>query len=315
MSQEGVAPLTIRYKEVPEWWFLCILLFAFVTGVAALEGWPTHTPWWSLLTVMILNSIFLVPSAILLASANVTFHTGVLFQMLAGIWFAGNPQAQIIMQAVSSNFHHQADNYISDLKIAHYAKVPPRAIFRAQFIAVFLNCLIFIGLLNWMVENFNGGGTLCTWSNPQRFVCGSAVLYYGSAVRYGAFGVRNMFKLYPVFPWCFLIGAVVGIVFAVSQKYGPRLRERCQTKWSKARYATWNKYFFAPLGLLAWFDPAVFWSGALTWTGGSNLTYATNGLYLSFIFMYYIKRRYSAWWEKYNYLIAAGFGIGVAISG
>ena len=90
-----MAPLTIRYKEVPEWWFLCILLFAFVTGVAALEGWPTHTPWWSLLTVMILNSIFLVPSAILLASANVTFHTGVLFQMLAGIWFAGNPQAQI----------------------------------------------------------------------------------------------------------------------------------------------------------------------------------------------------------------------------
>jgi hypothetical protein len=30
--------------------------------------------------------------------------------------------------------------------------------------------------------------------------------------------------------------------------------------------------------------------------------------------MYYIKRRYQNWWEKYNYLIEAGFDVGVAIS-
>lgn len=30
--------------------------------------------------------------------------------------------------------------------------------------------------------------------------------------------------------------------------------------------------------------------------------------------MYYIKRRYSAWWEKYNYLLEAGLDVGVAIS-
>jgi OPT oligopeptide transporter protein len=53
----------------------------------------------------------------------------------------------------------------------------------------------------------------------------------------------------------------------------------------------------------------------LNWTGGNNLSYATNALYLSFIFMYYIKRRYTAWFEKYNYLLEAGFDVGVAISG
>jgi len=95
------------------------------------------------------------------------------------------------MQAYGSNFIAQADNYISDQKMAHYAKVPPRAIFRAQTMAVFLNCFIFIGMLNWMVENFNRG-TLCTWENEQvsqssrdpineadrqRFVCTNAVLF------------------------------------------------------------------------------------------------------------------------------------------
>lgn len=52
----------------------------------------------------------------------------------------------------------------------------------------------------------------------------------------------------------------------------------------------------------------------LTWRFLS-LSYATNGIYISFIFMHYIKRRYSAWWEKYNYLLEAGFDVGVAISG
>jgi OPT family oligopeptide transporter len=156
----------IRYPEVPEWWFLCIIVFSFAFGVAALEGWPTNCPWWALVMLVGVNAIFLVPSAIMAAAANVTLNTGVLFQLLAGVVFAGNPQAQVIMQAYGSNFIAQADNYISDQKMAHYAKVPPRAIFRAQTMAVFFNCFIFIGMLNWMVENFNRG-TLCTWENEQ----------------------------------------------------------------------------------------------------------------------------------------------------
>lgn len=145
---------------------MCIIVFSFAFGVAALEGWPTNCPWWSLVMLVAVNAVFLVPSAIMAAAANVTLNTGVLFQLLAGVVFAGNPQAQVIMQAYGSNFIAQADNYISDQKMAHYAKVPPRAIFRAQTMAVFLNCFIFIGMLNWMVENFNRG-TLCTWENEQ----------------------------------------------------------------------------------------------------------------------------------------------------
>lgn len=31
--------------------------------------------------------------------------------------------------------------------------------------------------------------------------------------------------------------------------------------------------------------------------------------------MYWIKRRYNGWWEKYNYILEAGFDVGVAVSG
>lgn len=141
-----------------------------------------------------------------------------------------------------------------------------------------------------------------------------------------------MFKLYPIFPWCFLIGGVIGIAIACMQKYGYLLRDYTYRSWSERKHLFVERWFYTPLSWFYFFDPAVFWSGALNWTAGNNLTYATQGLYLSFIFMYYIKRRYQNWWEKYNYLVSqalcivgwigrclhmqieAGFDVGVAIS-
>ena len=124
---------------------------------------------------------------------------------------------------------------------------------------------------------------------------GNSLTYSASAVQYGAFGVKNFFSIYPILPWCFLMGAAVGIPWACTQKYGPALRERFRTTWRETRYNTVNKYLFTPLSWLNYFDPAVTWSGALNWTGGNNLTYATNGVYIAFFFMYYVKRRYGAW--------------------
>ncbi|ORX37028.1 oligopeptide transporter 2 [Kockovaella imperatae] len=303
------------YNEVPEWWFFATLMLSFGIGVAALAAYPTHTPWWVQLAAIALNLLFLIPGTIMQASANVGLGIGLFFQMLAGTVFAGNPQANIISNAIAGNLNSQADTYISDQKMAHYAKLPPRAVFRAQMIATFLNCFIFIGMLNWMVTNFNEDGSLCTWSNAQHFVCTDAVLTYATAVEYGAFGIPNLFKLYPILPWCFLMGSVGGIGWALLQKFGPRIRERAYRSMNEVTFYKVNKYFFGPVALLGWFDPAVTWSGALNWTGGNNLSYATNGTYISYIFMYHIKRRFPAWWEKYNYLLEAGFDVGVAISG
>lgn len=302
------------YKEVPDWWFFCILVLSGVLGIVALVHWPTETPWWSILTVIAFSAVFLIPSALMYAGANVSMGFNVLFQLLAGVWFAGNAEAQLIVVAFGSDFNSQAETYISDQKIGHYAKLPPRALFRAQMIAVLLNCFIFIGMLDWMIVNFDNG-TLCEWDNPEHFVCTDAVLNFASAIEYGAFGVRNMFKLYPILPWCFLMGVLIGLGWGLSERYGPTVRDYCRRKYSEGTFETFNKWFFNPLSYLSFIDPAVMWAGALNWTGGNNLSYATNGLYISFIFMYYIRRHYSAWWEKYNYILEAGFDVGVAVSG
>jgi len=303
-----------RYKEVADWWFLVVLLISLVLGIVALKVWPVNTPVWTLFAVIGLSAVFLIPSALLQANANVSLGFNVLFQLLAGYWLVGNPEALIIVTAFGENFDSQAENYISDQKIAHYSKIPPRAIFRGQMISVFANCFIFIGMLNWMVSNFDNG-TLCQWNNSSHFVCTDAVLVFASAIEYGAFGVKNFFTVYPFLPYCFLMGGVVGIVWGIVQKFGWRFKDGMRRRMPEGTFASADKWIFRPMEWCSWFNPAVFWAGVLNWTGGNNLSYATNGLYLSFIFMYYIKRHYGPWWEKYNYLLEAGFDVGVAISG
>ncbi|KAK3182148.1 oligopeptide transporter 6 [Lecanicillium sp. MT-2017a] len=313
-EEDAHSRMMSKYKEVPDWWFLGILLFSLALGIIALQVYPLNTPVWVLFAVVGISAVFLVPSALLMAQANVNMGFNVLFQLLGGVWFVGNPLALIIVTAYGQNFNVQAENYISDQKMAHYAKIPPRAIFRGQIISVFCNCFIFIGMLNWMVDNFNNG-TLCTWSNKSHFVCTEAVLVFSSAIEYGTFGVRNMFKMYPILPWCFLMGAAIGTAWALVQKYGSKVKDYSRKHWKEGVFSTVDKYLYIPMEYLAWFDPAVFWAGSLNWSGGNNLSYATNGLYISYIFMHHIKRRYGPWWEKYNYLLEAGFDVGVAVSG
>lgn len=303
-----------NYKEVPEWWFFCILIFSLALGIIALEVYPTDTPVWSLFVVIGINALLLIPTVLLLASANVSLGFGVLFQMLSGIFFPGNPVANIIFTSYGGNFDSQTDNYLSDLKMGHYAKIPPRAMFRGQTISVIINCFIFIGFLNWMVSNFQSD-SLCTWDSPSHFVCTNAVLVYASAIEYGTFGIKNMFELYPILPWCFLMGAVAGVGFAIAHRWGYKVVEYTRKKCSEQTQENLEKRVYRFLRPWKIFNPCVFWAGSLNWTGGNNLSYATNALYFSFIFMYIIKRRYTAWFQKYNYLLESGFGVGIAISG
>lgn len=194
----------------------------------------------------------------------------VLFQLLGGVWFAGNPEASIICTVYGQNFDYQSDMYITDLKMAHYAKLPPRAVFRGQVLSVILSCFVFVGMLDWMVEGYDDG-TLCTWDNKQHFVCTNAVLVFASAIEYGAFGVRNMFTLYPILPWCFVIGALVGIFWAVARLCGPSVHDFARKRFSEAGYLWSRRYIFAPLALLKWFNPAVFWAGSLNCKSSRSL--------------------------------------------
>jgi OPT family small oligopeptide transporter len=246
-----------KYKEVPVWWYATILVLALVFGIVGFKVYPLHVPVWTLFATCAICLCFLIPMAILNAMANTSFALNVFFQLLAGWWFPGNPVAMIMMMNYGYNMDAQAEAYITNQKMAHYAKISPRGIFFGQISAVIINCFVFVSMTNWMITNFKG---LCEWSSPDHFVCEGAHAVYSQTELYGAMGDRRTFAFYPILPYCFLFGAAAGLLIAVAQKYGHRIRNAVAPASDYPKSSV--NLVFDVLSKLKYFNPAAFWNGA-----------------------------------------------------
>ncbi|KAK9366184.1 OPT oligopeptide transporter protein-domain-containing protein [Lipomyces kononenkoae] len=60
-------------------------------------------------------------------------------------------------------------------------------------------------------------------------------------------------------------------------------------------------------------NPVLVIGGMSNWAP-YNLSYLTGGFYLSIFFMFFVRRRYLAWWEKYNYVLSSAMDAGIAFS-
>lgn len=313
---DGHTRMMRKYPEVPEWWYGIVFLFGFIVSILSVTAWPTNTPWWSILAVTGIGALLTIPWVIIESIASTGISLNVIWQVLPGLWFPGNPMAQLILLMLGGAFEQIAGGFTNELKYAHYAKLPPRAVFRGHVVSSLLNCIIYCAIIELMVAYYNTDDSLCTWNNKEHMVCSYAQSVYASTILFGAFGTNNMFKLYPILPWCFLIGAFLGLGWVLGEKAAPRLRKHLQGRMAESQFASFDKTVWRPASnVLKCIHPAVALSGALQWAGNTNLAYATLGIYLAWFFQYYLKRRYTAWWGKYAYMIFAGLNVGVAVSG
>ncbi|ODV75575.1 small oligopeptide transporter [Cyberlindnera jadinii NRRL Y-1542] len=281
-----------KYKEVPDWYYVTILIIAFILSILTVEVYKeTKTPVWGLFFVLAINFVFLIPFSVLVATTGVQFGLNVLVELIVGYALSGNGIALMTLKAFGYNIDGQADGFVSSLKIGHYARIPPRAIFRAQIIGTFIQCFVSLGVVNWSMSNIED---FCQPHQSSKFTCPSERTFYSAAVFWGTIGPKIVFSgLYPTMQYAFLMGFGIALVFIVMRRFGGK--------------STWYKYF----GKL---EPTVIIGGILSTYAPYNLTYLTGALYFGFLFMYYIRRRYVAWFEKYDYVISAALSAGVAFS-
>ncbi|KAH3666328.1 hypothetical protein OGAPHI_004517 [Ogataea philodendri] len=278
--------LMSKYKEVPQWMFVVVMLMALVFAIVCVEVYPANTPVWGIFLVLAINVVFVMPLCVIYAVTGYYFTLQVFVELIVGYAIPGNGDALMFLQALGYNITGQAQQYIYDQKIAHYAKVPPRAVFRGQFIGTIFQIIISLVVINWEINHVEG---ICTDDQPNNFSCPSETSYYSSSVFWGVIGPKRVFnKLYPVLPWCFLIGFGIALICLVIRKYYHR-----QTQW---------------------FQPAVIIGGFLNYAP-YNLSYFLPGLYVCYAFNHVVKKRYQAWWEKYNYILASALDAGVAFGG
>lgn len=279
------ATMMKKYKEVPDWYYFAILVVSIALAIICIKVYPAQTPVWGIFFILGLNLVFLVPITIILATTGFSLTMNVLTELIIGYALPGNALALNTLKSLSHNIDSQAESYIADQKLAHYAKIPPMAIFRGQLVSSTLQVFVALGVINWQIENVEN---ICTSKAANKFSCPKELNFYSSATFWGVIGPKRVFNgLYPVLQYCFLIGFLLVFPCLLAKRYFPRV-----TKYFEPVLIIGGLYQYAPY----------------------NLSYVTTGLYFSFFFMYYVRRKYTSWWEKYNFVLTASFSAAVAFS-
>ncbi|GME72922.1 unnamed protein product [Ambrosiozyma monospora] len=302
-----------KYDEVPDWWFLLVVVVSFVFAIVLLTCFPDlRTPVWTIFFVIGLNVVFLVPMTVMQATTGTTVGLNVLVELIIGYALPGNAEALMFVKAYGYNIDGQATTYVADQKMGHYAKIPPKAVFRGQVISTVITGFVALGVVKFVDNSIEG---ICTPDQKQHFTCASnSIVYFTSSVIWGLIGPKRIFsEQYPLLKWMFLFGFLLALAWWTIKHRGPLMRAWLQKRLPSWVFTPLNVSLFKCFSLLNNVHPALVIIGMLNWAP-YNLAYQSGGLYIGIAFMYYIKRYYTAWWEKYNYVLSAALSGGVAFS-
>ncbi|KAJ7027141.1 OPT-domain-containing protein [Mycena alexandri] len=278
--------LMMAYKEVPEWQYLTILFVAIGLGAAGVGVYPTETSPSVVLYGVFLAAIFVIPIGIILSITNVQITLNVLAELFGGLWFPGNAVAMNYFKSYGYVTTAHTLNFAQDLKLAHYMHIPPVTTFWAQIYATVVSSFVCTAILNFQMTKIAG---VCTPHQIDHFSCPGINTFFTASVLWGTLGPKRMFGaggIYNDLLWCFFIGAVLPIPFYF-------LRNRFK--------------IFEHVHL------PVLITGGLIWAPGS-MGNVWPAVPVAYVFNVLIKRRYLAWWSKYNYITTTAFSSAIAIS-
>ncbi|KAK0566473.1 hypothetical protein OC844_000696 [Tilletia horrida] len=282
------ARLMSRYKEVPNAWYIGTFVFSLALGFGATLGWPTQHPAWALILALVIAAIYTMPIGIIQAITNQQVGLNVITEFIIGYMLPGRPVAMMIFKTFGYITMAQALSFVSDLKLGHYMKVPPRDMFIAQMASTIVSVFVLLGVQSWSFSNIEG---ICTKGAQDNFTCPGISVFGSASIIWGLIGPALNFspgQEYSGMLWFFLVGALVPIPTYLLAKKFPR---------SWIRYVTWPVIFTATGNL----PPA------------TGINYASWAL-VGFVFQYYLRRKHFGWWSSYNYVLSAALDAGTGIA-
>jgi OPT family oligopeptide transporter len=92
------ARLMSRYPQVPEWWYLSILIIVFSMSAVTIEVWPTEVPIWGLVLAIAIAIFYIVPAGMIQAITNQQIGLNVITELIVGYALPGKPIALMIFK-------------------------------------------------------------------------------------------------------------------------------------------------------------------------------------------------------------------------
>ncbi|KAK3005181.1 hypothetical protein RJ639_016349 [Escallonia herrerae] len=197
-----------KYKQVPEWWFSCILLINIAAAIFICEYYKDQLqlPWWG------------------------TPGLNVITEYIIGYIYPGYPVANMCFKVYGYISMKQGILFLQDFKLGHYMKIPPRSMFMAQVLGTLISALVHLGTAWWLMNTVPDicDRDLLPPSSP--WTCPSDHVFYDASVIWGLIGPRRIFGdlgYYTAINWFFLAGAIAPLIVWLAHKAFP------SQKWIK----------------------------------------------------------------------------------
>ncbi|MBA0583825.1 hypothetical protein Gorai_014669, partial [Gossypium raimondii] len=282
-----------KYKQVPEWWFVCILLVNIAAIVFACQYYndQLQLPWWGVLLACGIAIVFTLPIGIITAITNQTPGLNIITEYIIGYIYPGYPVANMCFKVYGYISMTQAITFLQDFKLGHYMKIPPRTMFMAQIVGTLIACFVYLGTAWWLMENIPD---ICdTTASNSVWTCPSDTVFYDASVIWGLIAPRRIFGdlgTYEAVNWFFLGGAVAPLLVWLASKAFPSQE--------------WIRLINMPvlIGATGMMPPA---------TAVNYTTWIIVGFLSGFV----VYRYRPDLWQRYNYVLSGALDAGLAFMG
>ncbi|XP_020205598.1 oligopeptide transporter 7 [Cajanus cajan] len=283
------------YKQVPEWWFVCILLFTITTIMFMCVNYEDQLqlPWWGVILACAIAMLFTLPIGVIKATTNQAPALNVLTEYIIGYIYPGYPIANILFKVFGNGSVKQGISFLEDFKLGHYMKIPPRAMFTAQIFGTTISALVHSVTAWWLMNTIPNICDRELLPPGSSWTCPSDHVFYDASVIMGLIGPRRIFGdlgHYSAINWFFLAGAIVPIIVWLAHKAFPNKQ--------------WIRLVNIPVIL----------------TGVAQMPPATPVNYTSWVLVGFasgfVAYRYNrGWWSRHNYVLSGGLDAGLAFMG
>lgn len=280
--------LTLPPNPVPVWWYMVVLVLSLACGVVAISVWDKNTNPAIAFFGLGICVLFVIPVGIIYAVTGIEITLNVFAELFGGYWYEGDALSMNFLKTYGYVTCSHALQFASDLKLAHYVKIPPRQTFSAQMVATLVSTFICTLILQYQLTIPN----VCTKDAPFNMFCPSVKTFFMASILWGTIGPRKIFGADGQYRFLHLgwaVGIIVPLLFWGAKRLFP------SQKW--LRMASPILMFHAPSMMVPY-----------------NFSYLIPSLYIGYASWVWIRRRYLAFWSRYNYITSAALSAGVALS-
>ncbi|KKF95311.1 Sexual differentiation process protein isp4 [Ceratocystis fimbriata CBS 114723] len=277
-----------KYPEAPTWWYMSLFGIMMCIGFITVLGYPTNLSWWAFLLAIFLAFLFALPVGIIQAVTNNQIGLNVLTEFIYGYIQPGRPLALMLFKTYGFITMSQALNFVSDLKLGHYMKIPPRTLFLTQVVATTVSCFVQVFTLSASLATIPN---VCEADQADHFTCPGGRVFFSASVIWGLIGPARVFspgQIYYGLFWFFIIGAITPVLLFYGAKRWPR---------------SFMKNLIAPL----------IFGGAGAIPPATPLNYLSWGI-VGYFFQYHLRKVHPRWWTRLNFLTASGLDLGLALA-